>query len=61
MVENFDKFDKWLVICQSFPTKLFYLNVSPMKPTINLLKFCLSKYHVARPHWSNFCAIQKQH
>ena len=59
MVENFDKFDKWQTICQSFP---YYLNVSFMKPTINLSKFCSSKYCVDLicPSFilSNFCAIQ---
>ena len=39
MVENFDKFDEWLAIRQSFPYKSLSLNVSPMKPTINLSKF----------------------
>ena len=29
-----------------FPTKLFCINVFLMKPTINLLKFCSSKFHV---------------
>lgn len=48
-----------------FPTKLFYLNVSPMTPTMNLSKFCSSKYHVGLIRQSftlsNFCAIQITH
>ena len=36
MVENFDE---WLAICQIFPYKPLSLNVSPLKPTINLSKF----------------------
>ena len=39
MVENFDEFDKWLAIRQSSPYKSLSLNVSPLKPTINLSKF----------------------
>ena len=38
-VENFYKFDEWLKV---FPTKLIYLNVSPMKTIINSSKFCSS-------------------
>ena len=41
-VAKFDEFDKEAEIRQSliFPTKLFSLNISPMKPTINSSKFC---------------------
>ena len=41
-----DKFDEWWVICQSFPFQSFPCNTFPMKATINLLKFCLPKFHV---------------
>ena len=44
--ETFDDFDEWLVICQSFPYKPLSLNVSPLKPTINLSKFFLVKFCV---------------
>ena len=35
MVENFDEFDEWLAICQSFPYQPLSLNVFPLKSTIN--------------------------
>ena len=35
MVENFDKFDEWLAIRQSFQT-FISLNVSPLKATIKV-------------------------
>ena len=38
-VENFDEFDEWLAIRQSFPYKPLSLNVSSLKTTINLSKF----------------------
>ena len=47
-VEDFDEFNEWLAIRQSFPYKPLSLNVSPLKPTNNLSQFSLSK----------FCAIR---
>ena len=38
MVENFNEI-------KVFPTKLFTLIVSAMKPTVNLLNFCLLSFH----------------
>ena len=54
MVENYDKFDEWLA------SSLSLLNISlvMMKPTIKLSKFCLSKFHIRRPHSSNFFSIK---
>ena len=46
MVENFDEFDEWLAICQSFPYKPSSLNTSLLKPTSYSSKFCLSNTHV---------------
>ena len=58
IVQKFDggNFDKWLAICQSFPYKPLSLNVSPLKPMINLSKF----------YWSNswewfICQIFPRH
>ena len=36
---NFDEFDEWRAICQSFPFQCFPVNTFPMKATINLSKF----------------------
>ena len=48
-----DKFDEWLVIWQTFFLLTFPLNVSPMKSTINVSNFCLSKF-CACPICHNF-------
>ena len=42
--ENFDEFDEWLVIRQSFPYKPLSLNVSSLKATINSSKFYSSNF-----------------
>ena len=62
MMEYFEEFDE---ICQSFPAKLFSINVLPLKPTIKNYssKFCLSKFHVHMPLLSKFslpkvCAVR---
>ena len=44
MVENLKNFDEQRVICQSFPFQSFPVNSFPMKATINLSKFCVSKF-----------------
>ena len=48
-----DEFDEWLVIWQTFFLLTFPLNVSPMKSTINVSNFCLSKF-CACPICHNF-------
>ena len=45
---NLDEFYEWLATHQIFPYKPLFLNVSPLKPMINLSSFSLS----------NFCAIR---
>ena len=44
MMENFDDFDEWVAICQSFPYRSLSLNVSPLKPTVNSSKFLPVKF-----------------
>ena len=39
-MEKSDEFDEWQAIRQSFPFQSFVCNTSPMKATINSLKFC---------------------
>ena len=55
MVENFDE---WLAIWQSFPYKPLSLNVSPLKPTINLSRQTFENDSCIKVFSSNICAIR---
>ena len=49
-MEKSDKFDERRAICQSFPFQSFPVNTFPMKATINLSKFCSSKFLTCSIH-----------